>query len=97
MSEDDKDLYCTAADWLPCLPDELKHITQAQWEARSRLGSWIHFERVLNRKGVARYLKTDCVEWFDKAFGVSHPHCLQMLFDRGFPRMPATKKARAKS
>jgi len=48
---------------------------------------------VLGQKSAALYLKADCVHWFNKTFGASHPDAVQALLDLGFPRIsPVAKK-----
>jgi hypothetical protein len=88
--------FCTVEDWHPHLPDELKSLTEAEWQAKSRVGNWIPFMRILGKRSTAYYRKTDVMAWFRLKFGVLHPECVQSLFDAGFPAPDRTNKRKTR-
>src|ERR1700743_859179 len=76
--------FCSFADFHPLLPDELKHLTEADWLARSRDGRFPPYFRFVNQKGPAYFRKSDIAAWWHLKLGALRPDLVQMMIDRGF-------------
>jgi hypothetical protein len=94
--------FCVFCDWQPHLPDEFRHLTEPQWQAKSRRMDWVPYLRPLGIRSQAKYRRSDVTLFFRLKFGVLYPSAVQSLLAAGFPEptlpepgYPLNRKQRA--
>lgn len=92
MKETKKFPFCIYEEWAPYVPAELRHLTEADWLAKSRANNFAQYFRVNGQRSPAYFRKKDVLAFFKMKFGTVYPESVASLIAAGFEEAePAAK------
>jgi hypothetical protein len=87
--------FCLTEEWAKHLPQQLQSMSEADWRARSRAGSWPNYCTLLSQKSPALWRKSEILAYFKLKFSLVHPECVQALITAGFGQAQVHNKRRS--